>query len=175
MLKNYFKIVFRNLSRHKVFSFINIAGLAAGMACTVLILLWAQDELSYDKFFRDSDHIYLVLRGDRGGMTAVTSTMLAPALKEGLPEIKKSTSFMQLPETFKFLIKNGNKGFEENVFFASSNFFDLFSLKLRREIHPPRFPIPTRLSSTRRQRKNISDLKMLSVNRSMSLDLGARL
>ncbi|HEY9164546.1 MAG TPA: ABC transporter permease [Candidatus Kryptonia bacterium] len=131
MLKNYFKIAFRNLSRHKVFSLINIAGLAAGMACTILILLWAQDELSYDKFFRDSNNIYLVLRGDRGGMTAVTSRMLAPALKEEFPEINKSTSFMQLPATFKFLIQNGNTGFDENVLFASSNFFDLFSLKLK--------------------------------------------
>ena len=131
MLKNYFKIAFRNLSRHKVFSLINIAGLAAGMACTILILLWAQDELSYDKFFKDSNNIYLVLRGDRGGMTAVTSRMLAPALKEEFPEINKSTSFMQLPTTFKFLIQNGNTGFDENVLFASSNFFDLFSLKLK--------------------------------------------
>ncbi len=131
MLKNYFKIAFRHLSRHKVFSFINIVGLAAGMACTVLILLWAQDEFSYDKFFKDSDHIYLVLRGDRSGMTAVTSTMLAPALKEELPEIRKSTSIMQLPSEFEFLIQNGDRAFEENVSFARSDFFDLFSLKLK--------------------------------------------
>jgi putative ABC transport system permease protein len=130
MLKNYFKIAFRNLSRHKVFSFINIAGLAAGMACTVLILMWAQDELSYDRFFKDSDHIYLVLRGDRAGMTGVTSKMLAPALKEELPEIRKSTNLLQLPTGFELLIQNGNRGFEENASFASSDFFDFFSLKL---------------------------------------------
>jgi putative ABC transport system permease protein len=131
MLKNYFKIAFRNLARHKVFSFINIAGLAAGMACAVLILLWAQDELSYDKFFKDSDDIYLVLRGDRGGPMAVTSMMLAPALKERLPEIKKATYFVQLPASYKFLIQNGDKGFEESVMLASSNFFDVFSLQLK--------------------------------------------
>ena len=131
MLKNYFKIAFRNLSRHKVFSLINIVGLGAGMACTILILMWAQDELSYDKFFRDSDNIYLVLRGDRGGMTAVSSKMLAPALKEELPEIRKSTNFMQLPTGFEFLIQNGDRGFEENASFASSDFLDFFSLKLK--------------------------------------------
>jgi putative ABC transport system permease protein len=131
MLKNYFKIAFRNLSRHKVFSVINIAGLAAGMACTVLILLWAQDELSYDKFFKDSDHLYLVLRGDRSGPMAVTSMMLAPTLKERLPEIKKATYFIQLPASYKFLIQNGDKGFEESVVLASSNFFDVFSFKLK--------------------------------------------
>ena len=48
MLKNYIKIAFRNLIRKKAFSFINIFGLAIGMACTILILLWVQDELSYD-------------------------------------------------------------------------------------------------------------------------------
>jgi len=131
MLKNYLKIAFRNLSRHKAFSFINIVGLAAGMACTILILLWAQDELSYDKFFKDADHIYLVLRGDRSGMTAVSSKMLAPALKEELPEISKTTSLMQLPTGFEFLIQNGDNGFEENVSFASPSFFDFFSLKLK--------------------------------------------
>jgi putative ABC transport system permease protein len=112
MLKNYFKVAFRNLYRHKVFSFINIAGLAAGMACTVLILLWAEDELSYDTFFQNSDHIHLVLRGDRSGMTGVTSKMLAPALKEEVPEIRKATRIMQLPAGFEFLIQNGDRGFE---------------------------------------------------------------
>jgi putative ABC transport system permease protein len=131
MLKNYFKVAFRNLYRHKVFSFINIAGLAAGMACTVLILLWAEDELSYDTFFQNSDHIHLVLRGDRSGMTGVTSKMLAPALKEEVPEIRKATRIMQLPAGFEFLIQNGDRGFEENVSFAGSDFLDFFSLKLR--------------------------------------------
>ena len=131
MISSYFKTCLRNLSRHKAFSFINIAGLAVGMACTVLILLWAQDELSYDKFFKDADHIYLVLRGDRAGMTGVTSKMLAPALRDELPEIKKSTNLLQLPTGFEFLIQNGDKGFEENPCFASSDFFDFFSLKLK--------------------------------------------
>lgn len=68
MFKNYLKIALRNFIRHKVFSFINIFGLAVGMACTILILLWVQDELSYDKFFTDADNTYLVLRGDEQGL-----------------------------------------------------------------------------------------------------------
>jgi putative ABC transport system permease protein len=119
---------------HKAFSFINIFGLAVGMACTILILLWVQDELSYDKFFEDADNIHLVLRGDKSGMTASTSKMLAPALKQELPEIKKSTSFIQLPEAIKLLIQNGNKGFEESVIIADTNFFKLFSYKFREGI-----------------------------------------
>jgi putative ABC transport system permease protein len=131
MLKNYFKIALRNIVRRKVFSFINIFGLAVGMGCTILILLWVQDELSYNKFFKNADNIYLVLRGDKSGITGVTSKLLAPALKQDLPEVKISTSFMQLPESFQFLIQNGNKEFEENVIMADSNFFKVFSYKFR--------------------------------------------
>ncbi len=131
MFKNYLKIALRNFIRHKVFSFINIFGLAVGMACTILILLWVQDELSYDKFFTDADNTYLVLRGDKAGPTAVTSKMLAPALKQDLPEIKNSTYFMQLPESFKLLIRNGTKGFEESVILADSNFFEMFPFKYK--------------------------------------------
>jgi len=130
MLKNYLKTTFRNIIKHKTFSFINIFGLAVGMACTILILFWVQDELRYDKFFKNADNTYLVLRGDKDGPTAVTSKMLAPALKAELPEIKKSTSFIQY-DNFKLLIQNGNKGFEENVIIAETNFFEMFSFKFR--------------------------------------------
>ncbi|MGB3863131.1 MAG: ABC transporter permease [Candidatus Aminicenantaceae bacterium] len=58
MIKNYIKIALRNLSRHKGYSFINIAGLAIGMACCILILLWVQDELSFDRFHKNADSIY---------------------------------------------------------------------------------------------------------------------
>lgn len=131
MIQNYFKTALRNLVKHKGFSVINIFGLAIGMACTILILLWVRDELSYDKFLENADNTYLVLRGDKGGATAVTSKMLASALKEELPEIEKSTNFIQLPESFKFLIQNGSKGFEESVILADSNFFEIFSFKYR--------------------------------------------
>ena len=60
MLKNYLKIVLRNIRRHKAYSFINIAGLTIGMTCVVLLFLWIQDELSYDKFHEKIDDIYLV-------------------------------------------------------------------------------------------------------------------
>jgi putative ABC transport system permease protein len=131
MLKNYFKITFRNLLRYKAFSLINIFGLAVGMACTILILLWVLDELSYEKFFPNAENTFLVLRGDNSGMMAVTSKMLAPALKQELPEIKKSTCFVQLPDRYKLLIQNDDKGFEESVILADSNFFEIFSYKFR--------------------------------------------
>ena len=65
MFKNYFNITFRNLKKYKGFSFINIFGLAVGMACTLLILLWVQDELSYDRFFPNADRLYRVIDSEK--------------------------------------------------------------------------------------------------------------
>ena len=58
MFSNYFKVAFRNLKKHAFYSFINIIGLAVGMACCILIFLWVQDELSLDRFHEKSDRLY---------------------------------------------------------------------------------------------------------------------
>ena len=58
MIKNFFKVAYRNLLRNKGFSFINIFGLAVGMASAILILLWIQNEVSYDQFHKNKDRIY---------------------------------------------------------------------------------------------------------------------
>ncbi len=92
MLRNHIKIAVRNLKKHKGYSFINIAGLATGMACTILILLWVLDELSYDRFHAKAENIYRVLveYPDNTGriITApVTPAPLAAAFKEEIPEI----------------------------------------------------------------------------------------
>jgi len=60
MLKNYLKVVLRNIKRHKGYSFINITGLALGMACCLLITIWVLDELSYDKFHENAASLYRV-------------------------------------------------------------------------------------------------------------------
>ncbi|MCH8874751.1 ABC transporter permease [candidate division KSB1 bacterium] len=65
MFKNYLKISFRNLWKYKGYSVINLAGLATGMACFILILLWVQDELSYDKFHENTNRLFRVVRLDR--------------------------------------------------------------------------------------------------------------
>lgn len=131
MLKSHFTIAFRNIIRFKVFSAINILGLGVGIGCTILILLWVQDELSYDQSLANADKIYMVLRGDKEAMTAVTSRLLAPALREELPEVADATNFFELPESFNFFFKYGNKGFEEHISLADTNFFNVFSLTFR--------------------------------------------
>ncbi|MCG6912750.1 ABC transporter permease, partial [bacterium BMS3Abin03] len=65
MFTNYIKVAIRNLKKYKGYSFINILGLSVGMACTILILLWVQDELSYDRFLPDSDRLYRVIDSEK--------------------------------------------------------------------------------------------------------------
>lgn len=96
MLKNYIIITFRNIKRNKGFSFINITGLAVGMAACLLILLWVQDELSFNRFHENADNIYLTLseRVDhRGDFFASTPVPLADPLRNDYPEIEKVVRF----------------------------------------------------------------------------------
>src|ERR1041385_3744691 len=95
MLKNYFKIAWRNIARNRVYSIINIAGLAVGMACVIFIAFYVIDELNYDRFFKDADRIYQVnLDGNFGTeefITGNTPPTVGPALVATFPEIESST------------------------------------------------------------------------------------
>jgi putative ABC transport system permease protein len=123
MLGNYFKIAFRNIVRHKAFATINIAGLSIGMACSIFILLWVQNELSYDKFHKNAATIY---RLPGGGAT--NSGPMVPELKAKIPAIKNFVRFSQ-PATTVF--ERGTKRFEEKaVFYADSTLLQVFSFPL---------------------------------------------
>ena len=91
MFKNYLKIAFRNLSRQKVFSAINIVGLAIGLTCGILLSLWIYDEISYDKFHENGENIYRILENQsystQNMQVAVTPVPLAASIKENYPEI----------------------------------------------------------------------------------------
>ncbi|MCX6640245.1 MAG: ABC transporter permease [bacterium] len=96
MLRNYLKIAFRNLLRQKTYSFINIFGLAVGMACCILILLWVVDELSFDRFHQRADHIYrLCTEMEIGGhmSTPVVSAPMAVALRDEFPEVANTARY----------------------------------------------------------------------------------
>src|ERR1700733_595957 len=96
MLKNYFKIAFRNLWKNKIFSAINIAGLGLGMACSLLILLWVRDERSIDAFHKNGKSIYYIYeRNTLGGKIESwywTQGPLAEELKKEIPEIQQATA-----------------------------------------------------------------------------------
>src|SRR5882724_1755608 len=96
MLKNYFKTAWRSLIKGKSFSIINITGLAIGMAGAALILLWLQNEISFDKFHKDKDRIYQVyaLASNVDGHQqeiSVVSQPLGPYLSESFPEVEAAT------------------------------------------------------------------------------------
>jgi ABC-type antimicrobial peptide transport system permease subunit len=129
MLKNYIKIALRNIIRHKSYSFINIAGLAIGMACCFLIILWVQDELSYDKFHKNADNIYRVAGEGQysdGSVDkfAVTPEALAAALKKEYPEVIYSTKISRTRGgLFKY---DDNSFYEKSVVYADEFFFRIF-------------------------------------------------
>lgn len=129
MFKNYLKVALRNLRKHKGYSIINIAGLAAGMAVCILILLWVQDELSYDRFNANADQIYRVCFSDLWSGNRVkfssTPTGIGPALQQDFPEVINSARFYRMPDV---LVGREEKRFvEEYVLLADSSLFELFS------------------------------------------------
>lgn len=131
MLKNYLKIALRNLKRHKVFSFINIIGLAVGMACCLLILLWIQDEVSFDRFHEKKDEIHKVYSethytdGRQEVHTTTSFYPLARILKEESPDVVDAVRYNTEPNV---LIKIGEKSFSNNLIaLADPSFFNLFT------------------------------------------------
>jgi putative ABC transport system permease protein len=126
MLRNYLKIAFRNLVKHRVYSFINIAGLALGMACCILILLWVQHELSYDRFHKNNDRLYLCVNQLDHGWSSTSPWSLAPTLKIDFPEIDKFTRF----NNRDMLVHYGNQSYYENVGFVDPDFLEMFSFPM---------------------------------------------
>src|SRR5215470_10610596 len=117
MIKNHLKITLRNLWKNKTFSFINIFGLATGIACSLLIFLFVQDELSYDRFHKDAVNIYRVVKdfvNDDGSRLpdATTPPALAPAMQQQIPEVERVTRIFPT-WGFKYLVSYKEKRFLE--------------------------------------------------------------
>jgi ABC-type antimicrobial peptide transport system permease subunit len=131
MIRNYFKIAFRNLLRSKGFSFINILGLAIGMASAMLILLWIQHEWSYDSFHENRDRIYEAWnKGTNNGKINswnTTPKVLASALQSDNPEVEK-TARVNWPTNR--LIKVGEKSLMASGNVVDSTFLDVFTYPL---------------------------------------------
>jgi len=129
MFKNYLTLTVRILRKHKFYSFINIAGLSLGMAVCILILLWVQDEASYDRFNANADEIYRVCFSDlwSGNRVKFSSapTGIGPALQQDFPEVINSARLYRMPDV---LIGREEKRFvEEYVFMADPSLFEIFS------------------------------------------------
>lgn len=132
MLSHLLKLAFRNILRQKGYSFINISGLAIGLSFSILILLWIQDELSFDTFHKNIENIYQIeedqyYSGERFH-TSVTPFPSAPVLKDEIPEILEAARYM--PWLGEVYVKHGDKTFSENgVVAADAEFFKIFSYK----------------------------------------------
>jgi len=135
MLKNYLKIAARNLFKHKAYSFINIFGLAVGLACCGVILLYVQNELAYDKYHQDVDQLFRVAvlndaTGIRQGQASVTYG-LAEALQKDYPEVITTARLYKSNESA--VVKIEDQQFSEDRFyFADSTLFRLFTIPFLR-------------------------------------------
>lgn len=133
MFKNYFKIAWRNLSKNKFYTIINISGLAVGLATGIMLLLWVQNELSYDKFHKDYQNIYQLSSRFKSSGEGVTwpgvpgpLAVYAKSFPEVLSVVRTSREFDQILSD-----KNRDKIFDGNVIaYADSGFFSMFSFPL---------------------------------------------
>jgi putative ABC transport system permease protein len=123
MFKNYLKISLRNIQKHKAYSIINIAGLALGIACCILILLWVQDELSYDRFHENARDLYAATFSN--GST-VTPTALGPFLKTEYPEVLHTSRYSGQGRN---LLKFGNtEVYESGGIMVDPDFIKMFTI-----------------------------------------------
>ncbi|WP_432328587.1 ABC transporter permease [Mucilaginibacter sp. P25] len=127
MIRTYFKLAYRNLIKDKTYSVINISGLAIGLAASILILLWVQNELSYDMFHKNAAQLYRI-NWDVDGLTmAGTPTAMAASVKAQLPAVKNAVRI----NTKSYLFGANDKRFiEDRVIYADPNFLDVFSFPL---------------------------------------------
>ncbi|HNP18398.1 MAG TPA: ABC transporter permease [Fulvivirga sp.] len=134
MVKNYFKIAFRNLVNHKFYSAINITGLGISMACCILISLFVIDELSYDKFYTDADRIYRINSDIKFGENefhfAVAPAPMGPALLEEIPEIESVVRFRSRGTYLVRTAEAVESIKENNLIFADPSFFTLFGIDM---------------------------------------------
>ncbi len=133
MILHYIKIALRNLSRQKILAFINVFGLSVGIACFSLFLLYAVNELSYDRFHKNGNEIYRVIdwsAGDKDrepGGDASSYTPVGPAMKQDLPDIENFVRFSGGSEHF---VKSNNKVSRSRISFADPQLLNVFSFKL---------------------------------------------
>ncbi len=129
MFQNYLKIALRNLKKHKGYSFINITGLAIGMACCILIFLFVQEELSYDNFHKDLDRLYrVVMHFESEGFTrdfAKVGPSVGQKLRVDFPGVESVARMMKF---YRPLIKQENhKNYEERCYYAEPELFNILT------------------------------------------------
>jgi len=134
MLKNYLYIALRNIKKYKGYAFINILGLAIGMACSILILLWVQDELTFDRFHVKGENLYRIEQNQYYSGSAyhvnVTPYPMGPGVKAEIPEVADAC---RIVGSSGLLFRQGEKMFfEDRALFVDPSFFEMFTFPLIR-------------------------------------------
>src|SRR5215203_5417377 len=132
MYRNFIKIAWRNLLKNKMFSIINVAGLAIGLSCFMLIALYVLSELSYDRFYKASNRIYRINSDVRFGGSdlhlPVSSDIMGATLAKDYPQVEQYTRVFNSAGS-KMIRKEGSYINEPYIAHVDSTFFDVFSLK----------------------------------------------
>src|SRR6185437_14013882 len=130
MIKNYLKISFRHLLRHKEYAVINVFGLAVGITCCILIMLFVRSELSYDAFHTKADRLYRVWQREKyDGKTndnVVTPLPLSDAIKSSFPEAEAATRVISISP----IVKVGQSSFTDDIDMVDPSFFNMFDFKV---------------------------------------------
>ncbi|HKZ67369.1 MAG TPA: ABC transporter permease, partial [Chitinophagaceae bacterium] len=128
MIKNYFKVAWRNLFKNKGFSITNILGLTIGITCTILIFLWVQDERAYDRFHSNYSNIYQVIAHRNFNNQIFTDRNmvmpLAKSLENVSPQIKNA---VVTTHSQSHVLTYGDAKLKKQGYFVSEHFFDMFS------------------------------------------------
>lgn len=130
MFRNYLKIALRNIKRQKGYSIINIAGLSISMACSFLILLYILNELSFDRYHKNANEIYRVIKDTHSPANrwwTATPEILVSEIKKDIPEIKNVTRFRMREEVVKY---NDKQFIETNFYFGDPAMLEIFSFPL---------------------------------------------
>lgn len=172
MIKNYLKIAWRNLIRHKAHSFINLTGLSVGLACSLLILLWVQHEYSIDSFHTNGDRLYKIY--EREYYTTHTDGNydtpgpLSDVLKKDFPEVEEAVSLKD--ENHNAALRAGNKILKISGSPASAGFFHVFSFPLVEGTSATALRTPYSMAISRRTAVQFFGSPQLAMGKTLRMD-----
>jgi len=130
MFQHNLLLIYRNVKRYKGSFFVNLIGLSTGLTCTILILLWVQNEINYDRFHIHADNIYRITAKVRDERLALSSYPLATILKTEMPEVKNTVRLRPDFGVITLFEVGGRKFEEKGLFYAEPSFFQVFSFSL---------------------------------------------
>src|SRR5688572_14459695 len=134
MFKTYFNIAWRSLLKDKQFTLLNVLGLSAGLACSLLIFLWVSDELSYDRFFANDERLYKLMEGKSyNGETLYSensSGRLSSAVKQSLPEVEYAAAVAPARWFPQNTLSANDKNIKANGQYVEQDYFNIFSFQL---------------------------------------------